>query len=69
MAINRAKNSQNPNSFRTPSHAASTNAPANSMSAAAASAQPTICAPRKRSFRSGIAARFSFGAEEKNRLC
>ena len=31
--------------------------------------QPTICAPRKRAyFVSGIASRFSFGAEEKKRL-
>mgnify|MGYP001709933140 FL=1 len=30
--------------------------------------QPMMCAPRNRSFLSGIASRISFDAEEKNRL-
>ena len=33
-----------------------------------ASAQPMAWAPGKRSFRSGMASRFSFGAEPKKRL-
>ena len=45
-----------------------TAAPANSRIATASISQPMPCAPRKRSFLSGIAARFSFSAEPKKRL-
>lgn len=52
--------------FLTPSHTTRTAAPTNSRIATASISQPMRCAPRKRSFLSGIAARFSFGAEPKS---
>ena len=68
MNKNRAKKAPKPNWFLTPSHTSSAAAPRKSRTASPSITQPRACAPRKRSFRSGMAARFSCGAEAKKRL-
>ncbi len=57
-----------PKLFLTPSQAARITAPANNASEITSMIQPTMLAPGNLCFLSGIASRFSFGAEEKNLL-
>jgi len=63
-----SKNSLKPKPLFIPSHAERTAAAINSNTAITAMIQPMACAPRNLSFLSGMTARFSFGAEEKNLL-